>query len=86
MSSTAKLFTHGHSQAVRLPKEFRFEGTEVRVSKVGDKVILEPIEKKPFDAAAWRAGLEEYQHIPFMEDGRDQGTIVDDDDDVAALA
>ena len=47
---------------------------------------LEPIEKKPFDAAAWRAGLEEYQHIPFMEDGRDQGTIVDDDDDVAALA
>ena len=42
MSTTAKLFMHGRSQAVRLPKEFRFEGTEVRVSKVGDKVILEP--------------------------------------------
>ena len=81
MSATAKLFMHGRSQAVRLPKEFRFEGTEVRVSKVGDKVILEPVEKRPFDAAAWRARLEEYQHIPFMEDGRDQGTIVDDDDD-----
>ena len=40
--ATAKLFMHGRSQAVRLPKEFRFEGTEVRVSKVGDKVILEP--------------------------------------------
>ncbi len=57
MSATAKLFMHGRSQAVRLPKEFRFEGTEVRVSKVGDKVVLEPIEKKPFDATAWRAML-----------------------------
>ena len=47
MSTTAKLFMHGRSQAVRLPKEFRFEGTEVRVSKVGDKVILEPMEKPP---------------------------------------
>ena len=39
---TAKLFTHGGSQAVRLPKEFRFEGAEVRIRKEGDKVILEP--------------------------------------------
>jgi antitoxin VapB len=80
MPSTAKLFMHGRSQAVRLPKEFRFEGTEVRVSKVGDKVVLEPVEKKPFDAVAWRASLAEYRDIPFMEDGRDQGTIVDGDD------
>ncbi len=64
-SSTAKLFMHGSSQAVRLPKEFRFEGTEVRVSKVGDKVILEPLKKQPFDAAAWRAKLEEYRDIPW---------------------
>lgn len=80
MSATAKLFMHGRSQAVRLPKEFRFDGTEVRVSKVGDKVILEPLKKPRFDAEAWRARLREYQHIPFMEDGRDQGTILDDDD------
>jgi antitoxin VapB len=85
MTATAKLFMHGRSQAVRLPKEFRFEGTEVRVSKVGDKVVLEPVERKPFDAAAWRASLEQYWDIPFMEDGRDQGTIVDDDD-AATLA
>ena len=39
----AKLFTHGGSQAVRLPKEFRFEGTEVRIRKEGDRVILEPV-------------------------------------------
>ena len=80
MSATAKVFMHGGSQAVRLPKEFRFEGTEVRISKVGDKVILEPLGKKLFDAARWRARLEEYRDIPFMQDGRDQGTIVDDDD------
>ena len=39
----AKLFTHGGSQAVRLPKAFRFEGAEVRIRREGDKVILEPI-------------------------------------------
>ena len=85
MSATAKLFMHGRSQAVRLPKEFRFEGSEVRVSKVGDKVILEPLQKKRFDAAAWRAMLREYGDIPFMEDGRDQGTILDDDDPAALV-
>ena len=80
MNRTAKLFMHGRSQAVLLPKEFCFEGTEVRVSKVGDKIVLESMKKKPFDVAAWRAGFEKYHDIPFMEDGRDQGTIVDDAD------
>ena len=36
----AKLFMHGRSQAVRLPKEFRFEGTEVFVRRMGDEVVL----------------------------------------------
>jgi len=40
---TAKLFSHGGSQAVRLPKAFRFDSTEVRIRKEGDKVILEPL-------------------------------------------
>ncbi len=40
----AKLFTHGGSQAVRLPKAFRFRGSEVRIRKDGDRVILEPAE------------------------------------------
>ena len=43
MSTTAKLFTHGGSQAVRLPKAFRFEGSEVSVRREGDAVILEPL-------------------------------------------
>jgi antitoxin VapB len=37
---TAKLFTNGNSQAVRLPKEFRFKGTEVGIRKMGKNVIL----------------------------------------------
>lgn len=40
--ATAKLFTHGGSQALRLPREFRFPGTEVHVRRVGQDVILSP--------------------------------------------
>ncbi len=66
---TAKLFMHGRSQAVRLPKEYRFEGGEVRVSKVGDKVILEPLERPTFDVEAWYARLDELGGADFMPDG-----------------
>lgn len=40
--TTAKLFMNGRSQAVRLPAFCRFEGQEVFIEKVGDKVILSP--------------------------------------------
>jgi antitoxin VapB len=43
----AKLFMHGRSQAVRLPKEFRFEGTEVFVRRVGNDVVLSSQAKPP---------------------------------------
>ena len=39
---TAKLFKNGESQAVRLPKEFRFEGTEVLIKRMGAAVVLLP--------------------------------------------
>ncbi|MGK0186310.1 MAG: antitoxin VapB [Verrucomicrobiales bacterium] len=39
----AKIFQHGGSQAVRLPKAFRFAGKEVLVEKHGDEVILKPL-------------------------------------------
>jgi antitoxin VapB len=39
---TAKLFQNGQSQAVRLPKEFRFEGDEVFIKKTGNVVMLIP--------------------------------------------
>ena len=40
---TAKLFWSGRSQAVRLPKDFRFDGSEVRIRRHGNAVILEPV-------------------------------------------
>ena len=39
----AKIFWSGRSQAVRLPKDYRFEGTEVRIRRRGDAVILQPV-------------------------------------------
>lgn len=41
----AKVFQHGGSQAVRLPKAFRFDGAEVMIEKQGDKVVLTPFPK-----------------------------------------
>ena len=43
----AKLFQNGQSQAVRLPKEFRFEGEEVFIKKMGQMIILLPV-KNPW--------------------------------------
>jgi antitoxin VapB len=42
MMQTARIFTNGNSQAVRLPKEFRFDDDEVIIKKVGNAVILLP--------------------------------------------
>ena len=53
MESLAKLFKNGRSQAVRLPKEFRFEGTEVRIRKQGEKVILEPVKRSKWHDGFW---------------------------------
>jgi antitoxin VapB len=41
--ATAKLFWSGRSQAVRLPKDFRFSGDHVRIRRHGSAVILEPV-------------------------------------------
>lgn len=47
VADTARLFTHGGSQAVRLPKAYRFDGKEVAIRREGDSVILEPVEDAP---------------------------------------
>jgi len=70
-AGTAKIFKHGRSQAVRLPKEFRLPGTELRVRRIGRGVLLEPIDV-PFDVKAWFAKLDEYLDEPFMHEGRQQ--------------
>jgi antitoxin VapB len=55
----AKLFTHGGSQAVRLPKEFRFEGTEVHVRRVGNEVVLSA--QPPADVQALLDALDGFE-------------------------
>lgn len=52
----AKLFQHGGSQAVRLPKAFRFDGSEVSIRREGDAVILEPVkQRRPRSKEEWEA-------------------------------
>ena len=67
--STAKLFSNGRSQAVRLPKEFRFAGDRVRIKRLGRGVLLEPLE---VDTSAWFAELDKFADEPFMPEGRAQ--------------
>ena len=69
MAATAKLFMTGRSQAVRLPKAFRMPGSEVRISRDGDRIVLEPL-KPPFDVAAWHASLIALAGGQFLPEGR----------------
>lgn len=61
---TAKLFQNGQSQAVRLPKEFRFEGDKVFVKKLGNAVIIIPYQD------SWRVLFESLEQFSadFMEE------------------
>jgi antitoxin VapB len=50
--TTAKIFQHGGSQAIRIPKAFRFEGSEVSIERHGDEVVLKPIPAPSFGSFA----------------------------------
>lgn len=69
-TGTAKLFKHGRSQAVRLPKEFRMPGTEVRVRRIGRGVLLEPMERDLEHIAAIFAEIDRLGGAEFMPEGR----------------
>lgn len=58
----AKLFWNGRSQAVRLPKEFRFEGDEVEIRREGTMVILEPAKRREWPAGFFE-GLRAHAHL-----------------------
>jgi len=75
---TAKLFKNGESQAVRLPKEFRFEGSEVYIKRVGDAVVLLP------SARSWDTLVGSLEKFPddFLE-SRDQPERSDRRDRIA---
>jgi antitoxin VapB len=65
---TAKLIACGRDQAVRLPREFRFKGTEVRIRRFGLAVILEPA---TVDLDTWFEALDRFDE-PVMPEGRNQ--------------
>jgi antitoxin VapB len=75
MSETgiAKLFRNGRSQAVRLPREFRFEGTQVRVRRLAEGVLLEPLIADPAD---WFAELDRVREGQPFGKKKDRGQPV----------
>lgn len=84
MTTTAKLFRNGRSQAVRLPREYRFEGDRVRVRRAGRGVLVEPMFT---DVEAWFVELDRLAAEPFMAGGRQQPPTPERDvldDDVSA--
>lgn len=68
-TGVAKLFRNGRSQAVRLPKEFRFEGDRVRVRRVPGGVLLQPIVA---DAGEWFAAMDKIGGDLLFKAGRKQ--------------
>jgi antitoxin VapB len=65
--NTAKLFMHGRSQAVRLPKEFRLPGTEVEISRDGDVVQLKPI-LEPGKIQDWQTAFDRIDALGPIDD------------------
>jgi len=65
----AKLFRNGRSQAVRLPRDFRLEGDQVRVRRVSQGVLLEPLISDP---RQWFAELDRLNGKSFMRKARNQ--------------
>jgi antitoxin VapB len=60
---TAKLFINGRSQAIRLPKAYRLEGTEVYIKKTAEGVLLIPKDDSIWDV--WERNLNKYDK-PFL--------------------
>lgn len=69
MSQFAKLFRNGSSQAVRLPREFRFKGDKVRIRRSGIGVVLEPVIADPDE---WLAALKTVSPDPDFMAQRNQ--------------
>lgn len=65
---TAKVFRSGNSQALRLPKEFRFKGKEVEIFRRGDEVVLREKEKSLARAFQIIASLPDDLMLPDREE------------------
>ena len=62
---------------MRLPLAFRLPGDRVRVRRVESGILLEPMVT---DIDAWFAELDRFTHVPFMEDGRRQPPMPQEED------
>jgi antitoxin VapB len=74
--ANAKVFWSGHSQAVRLPREFRFpaDTEEVEIHREGDRIILEPVPPEKWPESFWRAfeGMpEDFERPPQVRQARE---------------
>lgn len=72
MTQVAKVFMSGNSQAVRLPKEFRFSVDEVEVSREGEAIILRPHPASDHGWSSLRSALKRGVSDDFMKEGREQ--------------
>jgi antitoxin VapB len=72
MPRYARVFQSGNSQAVRLPKEFRLDVSEVEVSREGDAIILRPHVPQHERWASVRAAVDRGFSSDFLQDGREQ--------------
>lgn len=74
-SGIARVFMHGRSQAVRLPRAFRVPGDRVRVRRTASGAIL--LEPLAADVDSWFAELDRFADVPFTEEGRAQPGVPD---------
>ena len=72
-----KLFNNGGNRAIRIPKDFEFDGDEATIRKDGDRLIVEPLRKGSLLAVL--AGLKPLEE-PFPDIGDDDLPPLDEPD------
>jgi len=66
MTQLAKVFKNGRSQAIRIPKEFRVDTSEVYIEKIGETLVIRPKKENKWDI--WFDRLDEFDTSDFMID------------------
>ncbi len=77
MPHIGKVFLSGNSQAVRLPKDFRFKVSEVEITREGDALVLRPHLAQKETWPSLKAALQRGVSGDFLADGREQGEAED---------
>ena len=70
MTTMAKVFKNGRSQAIRLPKEYRVDSDEVYIEKVGHSLVIIPKEKSKWDIM--RNAIEDFEGFDFERNQQEQ--------------